>query len=112
MLTAVSACRASKYHELQEAWDQAGTHSVLTVPIPAVRAYESASIPEAPENVEETACDPASHVCQVLHNLNGTVGIMTIGLSTEEIDLHGRYVSRVLHGYHFNLPGGILSYAE
>ena len=83
--------RSSKYYELEEAWDQAGANSVLTVPIPAVRAYESASIPEAPATVEETACDPASHVCHVLHNLNGAVGVMTVGLATEDIDLHGRY---------------------
>ena len=41
--------------------------------------------------MEETACDPASHVCPVLHSLNGTVGIVTLGLATEDLDLNGRY---------------------
>lgn len=70
-----------KYYELQEAWDQTNASSVLSVPIPAVRAYESASIVET--QPQETASDPASHVCPVLHNINGAIGIVTLGLDSE-----------------------------
>ncbi|KAL0047473.1 hypothetical protein WJX82_004362 [Trebouxia sp. C0006] len=79
-----------KYYELQEAWDVAQATSVLTVPIPAVRTYESASIADTTPPLEETASDPASHVCPVLHSLNGAVGVVTLGLATEDIDLDGR----------------------
>lgn len=79
-----------KYYELQEAWDVAKATSVLTVPIPAVRTYESASIADTTPPLEETASDPASHVCPVLHSLNGAVGVVTLGLATEDIDLDGR----------------------
>ncbi len=68
---------------------------MLTVPIPAVRTYASASIADTPP-LEETASDPASHVCPVLHNLNGAVGVVTLGLATEDIDLEGRYVSQAV----------------
>ena len=54
---------------------------MLSVPIPAVRAYESASIVET--QPQETAADPASHVCPVLHNFNGAIGIVTLGLDSE-----------------------------
>ncbi|KAL0041795.1 hypothetical protein WJX79_004939 [Trebouxia sp. C0005] len=80
----------AKYYELQEAWDVAKATSVLTVPIPAVRTYESASIADTTPPLEETASDPASHVCPVLHSLNGAVGVVTLGLATEDIDLDGR----------------------
>lgn len=76
---------------------------MLSIPIPAVRNYESASIVEAPAAVEkaapapapepaseptpESAPEPASHV---LHNSNGAIGIVTVGLATEKIDLNGR----------------------
>ena len=83
--------RGVKYYELQEAWDVAKATSVLTVPIPAVRTYESASIADTTSLLEETASDPASHVCPVLHSLNGAVGVVTLGLATEDIDLDGRY---------------------
>ena len=82
--------RGVKYYELQEAWDVAQATSVLTVPIPAVRTYESASIADTTPPLEETASDPASHVCPVLHSLNGAVGVVTLGLATEDIDLDGR----------------------
>lgn len=102
-----SGCRASKYLELQEVWEQVGATSVLSIPIPAVRNYESASVVEppaavekrAPESVPEPAPEsaaepapepvpePASHV---LHNSNGAIGIVTVGLATEKIDLNGR----------------------
>lgn len=86
-------CRGAKYYELQEAWDVAKATSVLTVPIPAVRTYESASIADTTPPLEETASDPASHVCPVLHSLNGAVGVVTLGLATEDIDLDGRYAA-------------------
>lgn len=85
--------RGVKYYELQEAWDVAKATSVLTVPIPAVRTYESASIADTTPPLEETASDPASHVCTVLHSLNGAVGVVTLGLATEDIDLDGRYAA-------------------
>ena len=79
-----------KYYELQEAWEQSKSTSVLSVPIPAVRTYESASIADTPPALEETASDPTSHVCPVLHSLHGAVGMVTVGLATEDIDLDGR----------------------
>ena len=85
--------RGVKYYELQEAWVVAKATSVLTVPIPAVRTYESASIADTTPPLEETACDPASHVCPVLHSLNGAVGVLTLGMATEDIDLDGRYAA-------------------
>ncbi|KAL3131066.1 hypothetical protein ABBQ38_000381 [Trebouxia sp. C0009 RCD-2024] len=80
----------SKYFELQEVWEQVGATSVLSIPIPAVRYYESASIVEAPAPVEETSSDPASNASHVLHNTNGAIGVVTVGLATENIDLNGR----------------------
>ncbi|KAL3138937.1 hypothetical protein ABBQ32_005750 [Trebouxia sp. C0010 RCD-2024] len=80
---------ASKYFELQEVWEQVGATSVLSIPIPAVRNYESASIVEAPAPVEEP-CDSTSNASHVLHNTNGAIGIVTVGLATEKIDLNGR----------------------
>ena len=88
-----SGCRASRYLELQEVWEQVGATSVLSIPIPAVRHYESASIIEAPPAVEEPASDPACHMSHVLHNSNGAIGVVTVGLATEKIDLNGRFVS-------------------
>lgn len=89
--------RGVKYYELQEAWDVAKATSVLTVPIPAVRTYESASIADTTSPLEETASDPASHVCPVLHSLNGAVGVVTLGLATEDIDLDGRSATLSCH---------------
>ena len=66
-----------------------GATSVLSIPIPAVRSYESASI-EAPAAVVEPGSDSANHTCHVLHNSNGTIGVLTVGLATENIDLNGR----------------------
>lgn len=92
-LNFVSQCRASKYLELQEVWEQVGATSVLSIPIPAVRSYESASILEAPAAVEEPASEPATHMSHVLHNSNGAIGVVTVGLATENIDLNGRYAA-------------------
>lgn len=65
---------------------------MLSIPIPAVRNYESASITEAPAPVEEPALESAGHTGHVLHNTNGAIGVVTVGLATENIDLNGRYV--------------------
>lgn len=92
-----SGCSVSKYFELQEVWEQVGATSVLSIPIPAVRYYESASIVEAPAPVEETSSDPASNASHVLHNTNGAIGVVTVGLATENIDLNGRYAPQNAH---------------
>lgn len=79
-------CRRPKYYELQEAWDTVQATSVLTVPIPAVRRYESASITDdeiAPKN-------DIGASCHVLHSLSGAVGVVNFGLNTEDIHLEGR----------------------
>ena len=75
-----------KYYELQEAWDSVQATSVLTVPIPAVRRYESASITD-----EDVSPKPDSGgSCRVLHSLSGAVGIVNFGLNTEDIHLEDR----------------------
>lgn len=78
--------RKLKYYELQDAWDSVQASSVLTVPIPALRRYESASI------TEESAASKseADTSCHVLHSLSGAVGIVNFGLNTEDIKLEGR----------------------
>lgn len=83
-----------KYYELQDAWDSVQATSVLTVPIPALRRYESASIAE----LETSAPDNSGASCNVLHSLSGAVGIVNFGLNTEDIQLEGRYTTdRLAH---------------
>lgn len=114
-----SGCRASKYLELQEVWEQVGATSVLSIPIPAVRNYESASIVEAPaadkpapeaasESAPEPSSDPAPELAShVLHNSNGAIGIVTVGLATEKIDLNGRCASVSVQCIFLVVPAGV-----
>ena len=83
--------RRMKYYELQEAWDAVQATSMLTVPIPAVRRYESASISDA----TASGHDQGGDACHVLHPLSRAVGVVNFGLNTEDIHLEGGYACTV-----------------
>lgn len=79
--------RRTKYYELQDAWDSVQATSVLTVPIPAVRRYESACITDA----VASGNDHGGDTCHVLHAHGRAAGVVNFGLRTEDIQLEGRY---------------------
>ena len=85
-------CRKEKYYELKEANQETGSTSILSVPIPAVRAYDSAWIPGMDSShVTDPSADPQTRSCSVLHNMNGAIGVVTFGLMTEDIALSTRW---------------------
>ena len=91
-LTIDFSLRRAKYYELQDAWDAVQATSVLTVPIPAVRRYESAYITDDVASGNDRGGD----TCHVLHSLSRAAGVVNFGLRTEDIQLEGRY-SYALH---------------
>ncbi len=77
---------------MKEANQETGSTSILSVPIPAVRAYDSAWIPGMDSShVTDPSADPQTRSCSVLHNMNGAIGVVTFGLMTEDIALSTRW---------------------